>query len=483
MPSRRDFLNAMSVAATLVFAFVLWTSQAHAEAAPRAQSAALGTTLTFKPRADAFVTKAAPRRNFGRARVLRADRSPARAYLRFRVRGLSGAVRRAVLLLHAERRTGSFSARDARSSGWDERSITFANAPSPRRAGGSAHGGAAGAWVPVDVTRLVRGNGTVTLVVAGSVLAASRHQRRDAPRLVVQVGGRANPVAAAAGNIACDPDPAVDPNYNGGLGRPDACQQRSTSDLLVASQPDAVLMLGDGQYFCGGYQAYLQVYDPAWGRVKSITHPVIGNHDTVRSGGTGCDSTGAAGGYFSYFGAAAGDPAKAYYSFDLGAWHLVALNTNCTTVACGQGSPQQRWLKADLARRAGACTVAFFHHPRTSSSFGGKEGDDAKRVDALWRTLAAARVDVVLAGHDHVYERFAPLNELGGADPRGVREFVVGTGGHSHHPFFGVQPGSEVRNNTTFGILRLALRPTSYSWRFAPVAGASFTDAGSTSCH
>ena len=159
------------------------------------------------------------------------------------------------------------------------------------------------------------------------------------------------------------------------------------------------------------------------------------------------------------------------------------MNTNCTTVACGRGSPQQRWLKRDLARHAGACTIAFFHHPRTSSSYGGKEGDDAKRVDALWRTLAAARVDVVLAAHDHVYERFAPLNALGGRDPRGVREFVVGSGGHSHHPFFDVQPGSQARNNTTFGILRLALRPASYSWRFTPVAGASFTDAGSGDCH
>jgi hypothetical protein len=461
------------IVATLVVAFAVWIAPARAEAA-------LGTTTTFKPTADASVTRQAPRQNFGRDRVLRADGSRARAYLRFRVRGLTGAVSRATLLVHTERGRGSVRARGARSNRWDERHISFANAPSPRGRGGSARVRAAGSWVPVDVTRLVHANRTVTLILTGSLLADSRQQRRDAPRLVVQVGGRANPVAAAAGNIACDPE---DPSYNGGVGTADACRQRSTSDLLVASPPDVVLMLGDGQYFCGGHQAYLQVYDPAWGRVKSITRPVIGNHDPVRTGGTGCDPSGAAGGYFGYFGAAAGDPAKAYYSFDLGGWHLVALNTNCTTVACGRGSPQQRWLKADLARRAGACTVAFMHHPRTSSSYGGKEGDDAKRVDALWRTLAAARVDVVLAAHDHVYERFAPLNELGGRDPRGVREFVVGSGGHGHHPFFDVQPGSQARNNTTFGILRLALRPASYSWRFTPVAGASFTDAGSTTCH
>jgi acid phosphatase type 7 len=465
----------MCVVATVLMVSGLFLGGTPASAEPGAHATAVGTTVTFRATADASVTRAAPRRNFGSDEVLRADRSPTRAYVRFRVRGLTGSVGRAVLLLHAEGGAGSFRAWSARSNRWGERSITFANAPSPRRSGGSGRARGAGAWTAVDVTRLVNGNGAVTLVLTGSMVVASRQQRRDSPRLVVQMGGRSNPLAAAAGNVACDP---ADPSYNGGLGTAVACGQRSTSDLLVASGPDAVLMLGDGQYFCGGYQAYLQAYDPTWGRVKAVTHPVIGNHDPVPTGGTDCDPTGAAGGYFGYFGAAAGDPAKAYYSFDIGAWHLVALNTNCTTVACGQGSAQQRWLKADLARRAGACTLAFFHHPRFSSSYGGKES-----VAALWGTLAAARVDVVLVAHDHVYERFAPQDADGRLDPRGVREFVVGTGGHSHHPFFGVQPNSQVRNNTTFGVVQLSLRPTSYSWRFVPAAGASFTDKGSTTCH
>lgn len=468
--------------ALLLLLSALCTGAAPAHAQSSGYSAPLGTTATFRPTADAYVTRAAARRNFGRDPVLRADRSPSRAYLQFRVRGVNGPVGRASLLLHAESGTGSVRAWSARSNRWGERGVTFANAPPVRRAGGSARVRGAGTWIEVDVTRLVKGNGTISVVLTGSVVVASRQQRRDSPRLVVQVAGgaaqvagRADPLVAAAGNIACDP---ADASFNGGLGTAVACRQQSTSDLLVGSPLDAVLMLGDGQYYCGGYQAYLRAYHPSWGRVKAITHPVISNHDVVGSGGTDCDPTGAAGGYFAYFGAAAGDPAKAYYSFDIGAWHLVALNTNCTTVPCGRGSAQQRWLKADLARRAGACTLAFFHHPRFSSSYGGKES-----VDALWRTLAAARVDVVLVGHDHVYERFAPQDGDGRADPRGVREFVVATGGHSHHPFFSVQPNSQVRNNSTFGVLQASLRPTSYSWRFIPVAGASFTDRGSTTCH
>jgi acid phosphatase type 7 len=458
--------------------FMLCIAEAPAHATPAADAAALGTTVTFRPVADASVASSASRRNFGRTETLEAGRGT-RSYLKFRVRGLAGRVSRAFLLVHSEEGSGSLKTSAAGSNRWTERGIDSATAPRLGRRGGRARARGDGAWTAANVTRLVRGNGTLTVVLTSSsrrsLVVASRQQRRDAPRLVVQGGGRSDPVVAAAGNIGCDPD---DPSYNSGSGTPIACRQQSTSDLLVGRQLDGVLMLGDGQYFCGGYQAFLQVYDPTWGRVKAITHPAISNHDVAPSGGTDCDSTGAAGGYFRYFGAAAGDPASAYYSFDLGAWHVISLNTNCTTVACGEGSPQQRWLERDLARRAGPCTLAFFHHPRFSSSYGGKES-----VDALWETLVAARADVVLVAHDHVYERFAPQGNDGQRDPRGVREFVVGTGGHSHHPFFSTQPNSEARDNSTFGVLETSLRPTAYSWQFVPVAGGSFTDRGSTACH
>lgn len=471
-PARHARAGLLLVAGLLVVAAL----------APASASAALGTTMTFKPSADAFVTKAEPRSNFGRSELLEVAGPSTRSYIRFRVRGLRGPVSRAVLLLHSEEGTASFKTRAARGNRWTERGITFANAPRLGRRARAVRPRGDKAWVAADVTRLVKRNGQLTLVLtasgrrAGAV--ASRQQGRDAPRLLVQVGGRSDPQAAAAGNVACEPS---DPNFNGGLGTTAACRQQATGDLLAGLGLDAVFMLGDGQYFCGGYDAYQSVYDRAWGRVKAITHPLIGNHDVAKSGAADCDASGGASGYFRYFGAAAGDPSEGYYSFDIGAWHVVALNTNCDSVGCLPGSAQQRWLQRDLARRAAPCTVALLHHPRYSSSYQSQR--DPHHMTALWRTLAEARVDLALSAHDHVYERFAPQDAAGGPDSAGVRQFVVGTGGHSHHPFFTVQPHSQVRNNATFGVLRTSLRPTGYSWRFMPAAGGTFTDAGSATCH
>src|SRR4029077_6962652 len=158
----------------------------------------------------------------------------------------------------------------------------------------------------------------------------------------------AAPVIAAAGDIACDP---ADSNYNGGLGTANACRMRATSDLLVGSGLAAVLILGDNQYEDGTWSKYLASYDPSWGRVKAITRPAVGNHEYVTPG---------AAGYYAYFGAAAGDPAKGWYSFDLGAWHLIVLNSNCADIGgCGPGSPEEQWLAADLAAHPGVCTLAY----------------------------------------------------------------------------------------------------------------------------
>src|SRR5688572_3601425 len=335
---------------------------------------------TFKPSADAFVTRAEPRGNFGRSEFLQVARPDTRAYLRFRVRRIRGPVSRALLLLHSEEGRASFKTRAARGNRWAERGITFANAPRLGRRAKSTRPRDDKAWVAADVTRLVKRNGQLTLVLTasgrrgGSV--ASRQQGRDAPRLLVQVGGRADPQAAAAGNVACEPS---DPNFNGGLGTAEGCRQQATGDLVAGLGLDAVFLLGDGQYFCGGFSAYQSVYDPAWGRVKAITHPVLGNHDIVESGGTDCDSSGAASGYFRYFGAAAGDPSTGNYSFDIGAWHVVALNTNCERVGCHPGSAQQEWLERDLARRGAPCTVALLHHPRFSSSYQSQRRSEERR--------------------------------------------------------------------------------------------------------
>ena len=172
-----------------------------------------------------------------------------------------------------------------------------------------------------------------------------------------KVGAASDPVIAAAGDIACDPANSV---FNGGLGNSNACRQKYTSDLLVNAGLAAVLDLGDNQYYCGGYQAFLQSYDLSWGRVKSITHPSVGNHEYLVSGGTGCDSTNAAAaGYFKYFGSAAGTAGQGWYSFNLGTWHIIALNSNCTDVGgCSSSSPQGQWLTADLIAHPAACTLA-----------------------------------------------------------------------------------------------------------------------------
>jgi calcineurin-like phosphoesterase family protein len=279
----------------------------------------------------------------------------------------------------------------------------------------------------------------------------------------------ADPVIAAAGDIACETN---DLFYNGGNGTPTACRQRATSDLLVGGGLDAVLLLGDNQYISGALAQYQAVFAPTWGRLGSLLRPAPGNHEYLTPG---------AAGYFDYFGAAAGDRSRGYYSFDLGTWHVVALNSSCTEIGgCGPGSPQLKWLADDLAAHPRACTLAYWHQPRFSS---GQHGDDTA-YEALWQALYRAGADVILAGHDHDYERFAPQDPSGAADPeRGIREFVVGTGGRETRPFATVRANSEVRNAQDLGVLKLRLRTDGYDWEFLPAPGGVFTDRGSGACH
>jgi hypothetical protein len=292
-----------------------------------------------------------------------------------------------------------------------------------------------------------------------------------------------DPVIAAAGDIACDPG---QPNFNGGAGASDACRQMATSDLLLGGKYDAVLALGDTTYYCSSYSSFTASFDPSWGRVKSLIRPVTGNHDYLTQagtlpGGAGCDATNAgAAGYFKYFGSAAGAPSGGYYSYDIGTWHLVALNSQCgQSGGCGPNSSQAKWLASDLAAHAGRCVLAYWHIPVFSSG-----GRASPSMTYIWKVLRDAGADVVLTGHDHTYERFAPQNETGSPDPaRGIREFVVGTGGANHTSFVNTAANSEVRNDATFGVLRMVLHAGSYSWEFVAEKGASFTDAGSDVCH
>ena len=287
-----------------------------------------------------------------------------------------------------------------------------------------------------------------------------------------------DPVIAAAGDISCDPGSS---SFNGGNGSSTSCRQKYTSNLLVDAGLAAVLPLGDIQYYCGGYQAFLQSYDLSWGRVKDISRPVVGNHEYLTSGGTDCNpaNQGAAG-YFNYFGASAGSPGQGYYSYDIGDWHLIALNSNCADAGgCSAVSPQGQWLAADLAANSKWCTLAYWHIPLFSS--GGRAELNSRE---LWQILYNNDVDVVLNGHDHIYERFAPQTPDGIADPlRGIRQFTVGTGGSNHTSLTTIAANSEERNTDTFGVLKLTLHLTGYDWQFVPEAGGTYTDVGTQECH
>lgn len=287
--------------------------------------------------------------------------------------------------------------------------------------------------------------------------------------------GEQTVVIAAAGDIACDPDSS---RFNGGVGTETRCRMKATSDLVLTLDPDAVLVLGDLQYESASLENLMASYDLSWGRLKTITYPAIGNHE-----GESADS---GEGYCSYFGVVANCSADgsqrdaAFYAFDVGPWHLIALNSNCGAAGgCDMGSPQHDWLLADLGTHSGPCTLAYWHHPRFSS---GDHGNHT-RVSDLFAALYDAGVELVLSGHDHDYERFAPQDPDRNADPeRGVRQFVVGTGGKNLYDSSSPEPNSEVINTQTFGVLKLTLEPKSYSWEFISASG-EFTDSGSDTCH
>jgi hypothetical protein len=252
-------------------------------------------------------------------------------------------------------------------------------------------------------------------------------------------------------------------------------QSDDATAALLDARPGTVATLGDNVYEDGTIEEFLNCYQPNWGRAKGRTNPSAGNREYR-------DPAGGASGYFSYFGAAAGDPSRGYYSYDLGDWHVVVLNSSdsCVTVPCGSTSAQVQWLAADLAANPRTCTLAYWHHP-LFSSYGPVV---TSAVKPLWDTLYASGADVVLNGHAHNYERFAPQKPDGTQDTAaGIREFVVGTGGRSFHAFTTTAANSEARNANTFGILRLTLRASSYAWEFVPVAGATFSDSGSANCH
>lgn len=280
-----------------------------------------------------------------------------------------------------------------------------------------------------------------------------------APTATNNATANGDPVLVGAGDVAsCD----------------DLAGAKATAKLLD-SIPGTVFVAGDLAYPDGTAEEFTNCYGPTWGRHKSRTRPSPGNHEFHAGGATP---------YFDYFGAAAGDPKKGYYSYDLGAWHVIVINSNCSELSggCAKDSPEEQWLRQDLAQHPAICTVAYWHHPLFSSGL--KHGNDPE-VKPLWQDLYAANADLIVNGHDHDYERFAAQDPDGKLDTaRGIREFVVGSGGKNSHRSFGKpQPNSEIRNGDTFGVLKLTLHAKSYDWEFVPEEGKTFKDSGSGICH
>jgi hypothetical protein len=419
--------------------------------------ASASTTLPpprYVASADAYVSAAAPRANFGGAGMLRAGRGPVtRAYLRFDLRSLSAAaLRKATLRLQSVSGRGRFAVSLAGSS-WNERRIAFRNAPRPGRRIASVK--ARRGLVTIDVTKGVKLGRQVTFVLTSSkpMRFRSRESAR-APRLDLSLFS--DETLVAAGDVAFCGQP-----YD------------EATAAVVNSIPGTVAALGDLAYEQGTAAEFAACYQPSWGQFKSRTRPAPGNHEY---------ESGSASGYFGYWGSQAGNPAQGWYSYDLGSWHIIALNSECGRIGgCFAGSPEETWLRADLAAHPRECTLAYWHEPLFSESAGSSEADKLP----FWKALYDAHADVVLNGHSHNYQRFAPQAPTGAADSvRGIREFVVGTGGNPNlHPLNTPVPNIEVADNTTWGVLQLTLHPRGYDWQFIRAAGGSFTDSGSQSCH
>lgn len=466
-------------------------------------SSAATSTLTFPAEADTYVSSRTSGRNFGSISALRIDGSPdVRSFLRFDLGALELPVSQATLrLFAASTNADGIDVHGVSTESWEETTLTFRNKPKVLSVTDSTGPIRGGTWVEWDVTSLLRGTDPVSLALTSTSSTATKLMSRESsspPQLVISSlpqasgGGSASSepppafsrpfapsppapprdqpsspstgefVVMGAGDIACEP-----PSLPYGS----TCHEYATSELLASA--DLVLALGDIQYQDATLDKFLRSYDLSWGRFKERTRPAVGNHEYLTAG---------AAGYFDYFGSLAGERGKGYYSFDAGGWHFVALNSQCSAVGgCGPGSRQYEWLRADLAASKAPCTAAYWHHPRFSA---GQYGNDSD-YQAFWELLYADGAELALAGHDHSYQRYAPMTPNGQRDDaRGIREFVVGTGGKNHYAVkSSTVPNREVAEDSTFGVLKLTLRANGYDWAFVPEAGETFTDAGTGVCH
>ena len=293
--------------------------------------------------------------------------------------------------------------------------------------------------------------GIVLVFGAAARLVSQAPQAQAAPPPQAAADGDESVTLVGAGDIA-------DCQNLGGA--------RATASLLSAI-PGTIFTLGDHAYPKGTPQEWANCYGPTWGRFKDRPRPSLGNHDLI---------TGRGQPYFDYFGENAGPKGRGYYSYELGAWHILSLNG---TEAVGSTSPQALWLRQDLKDHPSECLLAYWHVPMYSSGPHGNESE----MKEVWKMLYDAGAEVVVSSHDHTYERFTPMDANGKPDPeRGIREFIVGTGGAGVYKFKKIVANSEVHNNTSYGVLKFTLSKGKYSWKFVPMAGQTFTDEGSAAC-
>lgn len=426
---------------------------------------------------DTYVAADTPTTAYGTTTQLFVDASPQReTFLQFDLSDVADTVVEAKLRLHVADTANAGSPDGGQVAAvttppWSESTLTYADRPTTWGPTVAEIGAVtANTWVEISVTPAIVAGAVNTLGIRSANTDGATYDSREsganAPQLILTTGPARDAVTgtiiATVGDMACAP---------GGTVSATTCRQQQVSDDLVAdTEVTQLLALGDLQYEVGALSAFQTAYDPSYGRLKPITKPAPGNHEYGTSG---------AAGYYTYFGAAAGDPTKGYYSYDIGtSWHVVVLNSNCTIVSCAAGSTQEQWLRTDLAATDRPCVMAAWHHPRFTSSLN-HSNDPA--VAPFWDALQDYDADVVLSGHVHNYERFAPQLPSGVADPLGIRQFIVGTGGKSQYGFSAAQPNSLVRFRS-FGYLKMVLGDPHYSWEFIDEAG-NVLDSGSTTCH
>ena len=430
---------------------------------PPTTGAQTAVSLTFIADSDTHARRSTPDMNYGNEPTLDVDSGSEgdESFVHFTVTDISGTVQSARLRLYAKT-NGSLNgpAVYATNATWVEDDITWNNRPartSPELANSDQINPES--WVEYDVSKAVTIPGVVSFVLAadsGDAIVFSSREGNRPPELVLTFVPAGAPV----------PTPTLSAGDITFVGAGDISTCGNDNDELTAQLLDAipgvVFTTGDNVDDTGAYSDYTNCYDPTWGRHKNRTNPVPGDHEYESS-----DSSG----YFQYF-----NDIPPYYAYNLNNWRIYALNSE---FGVEDDSKQAAWLQVDLALNPNKCVLAYWHRPRWSS---GATYGNTMRMQALWEILYDAGAELVINGYEHNYERFMPMDAEGLAAPNGMRQFVVGTGGGGLSPFGTVLPTSQVRNDTTYGVLKFTLRANSYDWEFVPVAGSTFTDSGSTEC-